>query len=523
MNPFLTYPVFLDDRAKNKGFLIIGAAVTVMVTAALMALAADRMMQDRRIERAQQIGHSLAILGDGLESYIDRYYEEISKGKPIGAIRNARTISVSGLIELMKLKGISTQVPNMPQAQFGISIEVPITSSNGLECDSGNNRFREATCRVVGLAYINRPLMRNESVDALATARAVRSVGKYGGYAPTGAPNTMRFLSANSINTSVQTRNPVPGQAGIIARLVDPIAQSGSVSEFLRVDGGNTMLATLNMQSSLNGVNHDVTGVGKLNATGNIQTTNGYIWAGSEYAPDNNGAWLSPDGEIISAKGNVIARDGYFWAQRNDIKANRFLFNRKRRTSREGASVILDEECGDAFAIAPGPAPYDKEVRGKSAPELAQEYLYICTHDVYFSGPELRVHQGVIAGLGSWNNRSDGYAPQNTFPVNFQNPGYYRSPKRIWRPIDQKQAVTQRFMLTDEGVRTVELGYWQICADSTGLFTQYNATGGGHFMPIVRMLWQDRSTGKWMAEYERFTHYQRDQGFWGKIVCNGKL
>ena len=508
-------------KYRQTGFLMTGALIAVVVAGAMAALLAERVSHELRAARAVQLGQSVAQYGEALQTYIVRNYSALSQGRAVVDVASARHITAEELIRHLSLRGVSPSVPGLPtSAAFKFVISVPDASPTGEAC--APNRAAHPGCRISGVTYVDQPIGRGGAVDMLGAALAARAIGEFGGHTTRANPSMPSFKGR-----SQESLPPLPNlginKPGIVARLVDPFYRPEIASDFLRTNGGNTMVGQLRMQNDVDGTHHDIVGVGQLRAR-EVESTNGYIWAGSSRGGRDHGAWLSASGEIVSAGGNIVARQGSIWAHQGDVFANSIRFNSPGQNAHEGVVARLDEACGDSFVIAPGPAPYYFGDRDPAGARLPQEHLYICTHDVYFSGPEIKVSNGGrLVGSTHGMRNSDGYAPTSPYPLNLDNPGYYRSRHRVWRPIDQKSAVTQRFQLQDEGATTVDLGFWQICSDSTGLLTQYKSSYEGYFMPIVLMLYQDATTGKWAARYERYSNYIRNQGYWGKIVCRGKL
>ncbi len=249
-----------QSDGRQSGSLMFSIMLTLFVIAALLTLYVERQVEHGRLERGEQVGHALSLLGAGFDAYIDANITTLAAARPdVPGVADALRPTADELVRSMKIKGVTSIPPSIPGASFKFRVSYP-DSCTALQ------KLREAKCHPIGLAYVDKPLMRSSKVDYVALARAVRVMQGRGGYSKAENPTHFVFPDSATGNELIPVINPT-GKAGVLAWRADAlfVAVAGEGAEHLRTDGSNRMNATLHLDG--NNTRHDITGVRNVYAS----------------------------------------------------------------------------------------------------------------------------------------------------------------------------------------------------------------------------------------------------------------
>lgn len=247
----------------QRGDQLISVIIVLFVMAALLTLYVERQTEHGRLERGEQMGYALSLLGEGFDAYIDANRMQLAAAVPtVQGVVDPLHPTAKELIGLMGIKGVTPTPPVLSGASYQFQVKYPAGCT-------ASQKLSEPRCRPGGLAYIDKPLMHGSKVDYVALARAARTMRGRGGYSRLDDPSHFAFLNSATHKQIFALSNPV-NQAGVLAWRADTsfTADSGSSAESLRIDGTNRMNATLRLDG--NAVEHDLAGVNNITASGKV-------------------------------------------------------------------------------------------------------------------------------------------------------------------------------------------------------------------------------------------------------------
>lgn len=234
---------------------MISSMMLLFVAGALLTLYVDRLSEQNRLERGERIGHALAILGAGLEAYIHSHYATLAADQPsVPGVRDALRPTAAELIRLVNIKGVA----DVPPAQTGAAYRFHVYSPGSC---LPSQRTGSMPCRLTGLAYIDKPILRGQTEDYVALGRAVRVMKGRGGYSRLENPRHFAFADGGAAQVPVPVPNPTL-MAGVLAWRADSLLGN---NEFLNTNGSNRMNGTLRLDGQ--GGPHDLAGVRTLTAS----------------------------------------------------------------------------------------------------------------------------------------------------------------------------------------------------------------------------------------------------------------
>lgn len=240
---------------------MVSMMITLFVVGALITLYVERQTEHVRLERGEQIGSAMATLGAGFTAYLGENYKELINDQPkINGFSNPLRPTAKQLIDELNIRGVSDVPPVIPGAsyQFQVSFKPGCTA---------RQKHSEVRCRPIGLAYIDKPLVRGKSgVDYVALARAARVMKGRGGYSLPESSSTFTFPDSVASAAVLPINNPT-GVAGILAWKADALSQK---EERLKTNGSNRMKNSLRLDGD--NVDHDLLGVKDIGASGNVMT-----------------------------------------------------------------------------------------------------------------------------------------------------------------------------------------------------------------------------------------------------------
>ena len=258
------------------GYLMVSLMIVLFVTGALLTLYAERQSERSRLERGEQIGYALSLLGAGLDVYLDNNYVKLAADRPIvPGIANALQPSADELIRQAHIRGAATVPPIIAGASYKFLVSYP----PGCTADK---KLSEIRCRPVGLAYIDKPLVRGTNADYVALARAARVMKGRGGYSRPDSASRFTFPDGGAAPVPVPISNPT-NVAGILAWRADTLPED---EERLKTNGGNRMNNTLRLDG--HDVPHDLVGAQDISASGTLSARNLVISGGESIAGNSD-------------------------------------------------------------------------------------------------------------------------------------------------------------------------------------------------------------------------------------------
>lgn len=243
---------------RQRGYLTISVMILLFVTAALLTLYVERQSERSRLERGEQIGYALSVLGAGFNLFLDTHHVALAQAQPsVPGVTRALQPTAEEIIRLANIRGVSPVPPIVQGASYRFEVSFPAG------CTSAQ-KLTDTACRPVGLAYIDRPLQRAGAVDWVALARAARVMQGRGGYSRSEDRSRFAFPDGPVSTALVTIPNPT-GTAGILAWRADTLSLD---RERLLVNGGNRMNTTLRLDGA--GRHHDIEGAANISASGDI-------------------------------------------------------------------------------------------------------------------------------------------------------------------------------------------------------------------------------------------------------------
>ena len=248
-------------KRKQNGYLMISVMISLFAIGAMITLYVERQAERVRLERGEQLGYALATLGDGFTAYLDENYIELVNNQPqVNGFPDPLRPTAKQLIDKLSIRGVAPDPPVIANASYKFQV------SFAPGC-TVKQKQSEVRCRPIGLAYIDRPLVRGKSgVDYVALARAARVMKGHGGYARPESPSEFTFLDTGTSGARFPVTNPT-GLAGVLAWRADPL--SGD-EERLKTNGSNRMKNTLRLDGD--NEDHDLVGVKDITASGDLIT-----------------------------------------------------------------------------------------------------------------------------------------------------------------------------------------------------------------------------------------------------------
>jgi len=240
----------------------MGATVAVAIVGVLVTFWMNLRMQEMRMQRAENIGAALKVIGEGVQSFVVQHQGEIyealtsnpakqpsidNAGKlgkiQLGRARDAGgevlgirvgaappvAVTAAQIVQIMNLPGVGDKPPSLPDAKYVIRIFA----------DKKN---------IGAVVYLDRTIKRtyNSEPDWDMLMTAIRKIGVHGGFSRKDARQTFTFplTPANDANPVIPISNPTrePGLLAVRAGYT-----LGPMSSYLRRDGTQAMTGNLNM------------------------------------------------------------------------------------------------------------------------------------------------------------------------------------------------------------------------------------------------------------------------------------
>lgn len=266
----------------QRGFTIISLLIVVVATGALLALYAERQLDRVRLNRGEQIGFALSILGQGFEQYLRKYRVALAMDSPrIPFVANPLQPTAEELIRTMNIKGVTAKPCCFTERA---SYRFEVTYPPGC---SARQKLHAPSCRPAAVAYINLPPIWGGKVDYVAAAQAVRVMNGRGGYARRENSWRFTFPDGEAAPVPIPVINPT-GQEGVLAWRAEV---AGTRPEHVRIDGKNRMNGPLRLDGR--GNDHDLVGSKNISASGVLR---------AKQVTSRDGVWVK---ERLTVHGGV--------------------------------------------------------------------------------------------------------------------------------------------------------------------------------------------------------------------------
>lgn len=246
--------------AAQGGYLMFSIMVMLFVTSALLTLYVGGQTERGRLQRGEQLGLALSILGAGFDAYIDTHYTKLTAAQPVVAsVADALHPTADELIHSVGITGATSIPPSIPGASYKFQVSFPPGCTP-------QQKLQDEKCHPVGLAYVDTPLMRGDKVDYVALAHAARVMKGRGGYSKEQDSSHFVFPDSAAGNGLIPIINPI-GKSGVLAWRADVLfmADPGANAKHVKTDGSNRMKATLRMDG--NNIRHDILGAREITAS----------------------------------------------------------------------------------------------------------------------------------------------------------------------------------------------------------------------------------------------------------------
>lgn len=254
----------------QQGYLMVSMMIVLFVTAALLTLYVERQAERSRLDRGEQVGYALSVLGNGLNAYLNENHTELAANRPfVTGIANPLQPKAEELIRKLNISGVAPVPPVIVDASYRFLVSYPPG------CTADQKRY-EARCRPSGLAYIDKPLTRGTTTDYVALARAARVMNGRGGYARPDSPSQFTFPDSVAAPATLSIANPT-NTAGILAWRADTLPKD---DEYLKTNGSNQMNSALRLNGK--GVDHDLIGARDMTASGSLRSKELEVTANSK-------------------------------------------------------------------------------------------------------------------------------------------------------------------------------------------------------------------------------------------------
>ena len=323
----------------QKGYLMVSMTIVLFVTAALLTLYVERQAERSRLDRGEQVGYALSVLGTGLNAYLDENYTELAANKPVvTGIANPLQPKADELIRKLNISGVAAVPPVIAGASYRFLVSYPPG------CTADQRRY-EVRCRPSGLAYIDKPLKRGTKTDYVALARAARVMKGKGGYARPETPSQFTFPDSITAPPALSIANPT-NVAGILAWRADTLPKD---EEYLKTNGSNRMNSALRLNGK--GVDHDLIGARDITASGLLRSKELRVSDDSTTGGNQTveGRLEVKGGEPGSTWGVTINKDALIGGDFTVMGETRIDVLRFRKPHR------VDEHCDQDISIAMDP------------------------------------------------------------------------------------------------------------------------------------------------------------------------
>ncbi|MBN4664758.1 hypothetical protein HUS73_04460 [Pandoraea nosoerga] len=273
-------------RNRQSGFFLIGATIAVAIAGILLTLYMRQQVHETRIQRAENIGSALRIIGNGVESFIVEHHDNIDKalnGVPgvtlarAGELTNvplSRTTDVrfghvlqmridghtgppsaAAIIRMTRLPGVGDRPP-LPGANYVVRIFRDVNNPN-----------------IRAVVHLDRTLRTtygpDPDWDMLGTA--VRKIGPNGGLS---RDDSGRFTFPLTPPGDTTLQNTLPSTSDTPGLLAVRAGYSLSpLNRYLRRDGTDAMTGPLRMGGK------DIVGAGNIRLDGNLESPTGTLKA----------------------------------------------------------------------------------------------------------------------------------------------------------------------------------------------------------------------------------------------------
>lgn len=357
---------------------MVSAMVLLLVIAALLTLYVERLTEHGRLERGEQIGYALSVMGSGFEAYVNSNYAQLASDQPeVPGVRNALEPTAEELIRLVNIKGVA----NVPPALSGASYKFKVYSLQG--CVQAD-RTVNISCRLTGLAYIDQPVLRGNDADHVALLRAVRVMKGRGGFARPDNPLHFAFPDGGTSSVPIPIANPTK-VAGVLAWRVDSLPEN---SKYLKTSGANRMNGTLRLDG--NGGPHDLEGARDITASGKLSARSFEIAGNSLVRGDSTviGNHSVNGNNIVfgnsKTRGNAVV-DGWLQVKGEGVTSEDVLVNRNAKVKKDltvkGNMVVRGETTLDSLRFSRSYNPGDACRQPGQVGLSYEEGLLFCARD----------------------------------------------------------------------------------------------------------------------------------------------
>ncbi|MGN9498427.1 hypothetical protein B1F69_04240 [Pseudomonas syringae] len=257
--------VRLPPRCRQTGFLLVQAALVVLVLSIAMAYAGNLYWQGSlnqgRDDKAKLIGERMASVSDATKTYATTFFTQIQRGETV--TRNGYSVAPQRLLAptLTDLSGLgflpvtatNPVVYNGQSIQYNVSMQV--NTQSGCTIPTCSLLFQVTTSAPLLIPNGNTVDIRRATIAATAA-----SPGNAGVSMPSSmGGNPSVFVGNGGTVTGINNG----GVAGLVS--ISNGYDSQGFFEFLRRDGSLPMTGTLNMQDS-SGIKHDIANANDIDA-----------------------------------------------------------------------------------------------------------------------------------------------------------------------------------------------------------------------------------------------------------------
>ncbi|AJC20374.1 type II secretion system protein [Pandoraea pulmonicola] len=273
-------------RNRQSGFFLIGATIAVAIAGALLTLSLQQQVHETRMQRAENVGSALKVIGNGVESFIVEHHGDIDRaldGKPgitlsrageltnvplsrvtdarFGHVLQVRIDGVTGppsaaaIIRMTRLPGVGDRPP-LPGANYVVRIFRDVNDPN-----------------IRAVVHLDRTLRTTygRDPDWNMLGAAVRKIGVNGGLS---RDDTGRFTFPLTPTSDTTHPNTLPSTADTPGLLAVRAGYSLSpLNRYLRRDGTDEMTGPLKMGGK------DIVGAGNIKLDGSLETSGGTVKA----------------------------------------------------------------------------------------------------------------------------------------------------------------------------------------------------------------------------------------------------
>ena len=363
---------------------MVSSMVLLLVTAALLTLYVERLTEQGRLERGEQIGYALNVLGSGFEAYVNSHYAELASDQPkVAGVRNALEPTADELIRLLNIKGVANVPPVVAGASYRFKVHFP-------EGCLPSDRKADIPCRLTGLAYIDQPVSRGDNADYVALSRAVRVMKGHGGYSRPENPLHFAFPDGGAPSVPIPVSNPTK-VAGVLAWRADTLPES---KKYLKTSGRNRMNGTLRLDGkggphNLEGAK-DISAAGKLTAQ-SLEIRGDTLVHGASTVIGNhtvNGNHSVSGNNVVAGnskvRGNAVV-NGELLVKGSGVTAEEILVNRHAKVKQDltvkGSMTVRGDTTVDSLRFSKSYAPGDRCRQAGQIGMNFDEGLMFCTRE----------------------------------------------------------------------------------------------------------------------------------------------